>query len=194
MNMVVLHAAGDRRHVGLIFAFKKCTSGSPFVERMVSIACRSPIVHVDIVPYCGRLDPSAHGFSPSQCIAFAAFMFRRFSMRTPDYPPEEWSCMYLPLDDYSYSLACDWLTSALNTRYDYTSLPLCLTPISRLRIFHPHDVMPSSLFCSEACVILLNHIKRLPGGLDRAIPSSISPALLHRIMRSNPNFSVIHPV
>lgn len=193
-SMVILQFPGDNVHFGLIFAFKRCTDRSFFVEKLVSVACRSPIVHVDIIPYCGLIDPSAHGFYPSRCIAFGAFMFKRFSMRTPCYTPDEWSCFYLPLDSDAYMASCEWLTAALDTRYDYVSLPLCLTPLRRLPLYRFHSDNPSSLFCSEACVILLNHIHRTPKCLERAIPSSVSPAHLYRIMRQIPCFREATPL
>jgi len=171
-------------HVLLVFKKKSQTS----LENLVSW-CAGPMIHVDIVPGDHR-------------VAYTSYMFENFSENTlQGYNALTHVCLRVEVTQKEHDAARDilagWVKRSLP--YNYSDVFRCILPGETGCCEPPDPAKVSSLFCSQAVTLALQHALDSENALNKTLqmlpcrfttPNALYDAVLPHAMLAHEIFDL----
>ena len=140
----------------VLLVFKKACQTN--IESLVQL-CAGPMIHVDIIPVDVR-------------VAYTSYMFESFSENTLiGYSPLTHVCLRLDVTQHEHdttaAILADWVKRGIP--YNYPDIFRCILPgdCGVCELLDPASV--SSLFCSQAVTLVLQHALDLESILAKAM-------------------------
>lgn len=168
-------------------------------DKLVAYATMGKYYHVEAVFSIRCKNTNTVVMEPK---TFSAFMNRKFNaypIYTGYFKHNQWDFLFVPLTEDEIDQSLNWLDTEIGCDYDFFhafSCPfVCMHNKStkdddKYTHYKPNDIRIASkttkqnLFCSEACLYILQPSTRLQHIVQNVIPERCSPSALYTLLQN----------